>query len=92
MARAGRPQWRRLESYRGLLPAESPEYLKELFCLECACHAGDSRESFQRTGLLGSHSHNALAISVHPNFQDSLDTSCNIAAEPGGEPTPNLLF
>jgi len=25
-------QWRRLESYRALLPAESPEYLKELFC------------------------------------------------------------
>jgi len=25
-------QWRRLESYRGLLPAESPDYLKELFC------------------------------------------------------------
>jgi hypothetical protein len=25
-------QWRRLEAYRTLLPAESPEYLKELFC------------------------------------------------------------
>ncbi len=25
-------QWRRLESYRALLPADSPEYLKELFC------------------------------------------------------------
>jgi hypothetical protein len=25
-------QWRRLETYRILLPAESPEYLKELFC------------------------------------------------------------
>jgi len=25
-------QWRKLESYRALLPAESPEYLKELFC------------------------------------------------------------
>src|SRR5260221_12531145 len=25
-------QWRRLEAYRALLPAESPEYLKELFC------------------------------------------------------------
>jgi hypothetical protein len=24
--------WRRLESYRTLVPAESPEYLKELFC------------------------------------------------------------
>jgi hypothetical protein len=25
-------QWRRLEAYRSLLPADSPEYLKELFC------------------------------------------------------------
>jgi hypothetical protein len=25
-------QWRRLETYRTLLPADSPEYLKELFC------------------------------------------------------------
>lgn len=25
-------QWRRLEAYRTLLPADSPEYLKELFC------------------------------------------------------------
>src|SRR5438445_3901268 len=25
-------QWRRLESYREVLPADSPEYLKELFC------------------------------------------------------------
>ena len=25
-------QWRRLEGYRSLLPADSPEYLKELFC------------------------------------------------------------
>jgi hypothetical protein len=25
-------QWRRLEAYRRLLPADSPEYLKELFC------------------------------------------------------------
>ena len=25
-------QWRRLESYRALLPADSPDYLKELFC------------------------------------------------------------
>lgn len=24
--------WRRLEAYRALLPADSPEYLKELFC------------------------------------------------------------
>jgi hypothetical protein len=24
--------WRRLEAYRALLPAESPDYLKELFC------------------------------------------------------------
>jgi hypothetical protein len=24
--------WRKLEAYRALLPAESPEYLKELFC------------------------------------------------------------
>ena len=24
--------WRRLEAYRTLLPADSPEYLKELFC------------------------------------------------------------
>ena len=25
-------QWRRLEAYRALLPADSPDYLKELFC------------------------------------------------------------
>ena len=25
-------QWRKLEAYRGLVPADSPEYLKELFC------------------------------------------------------------
>jgi hypothetical protein len=25
-------QWRRLEAYRGLLPADSPDYLKVLFC------------------------------------------------------------
>lgn len=25
-------QWRRLEAYRALLPADSPQYLKELFC------------------------------------------------------------
>jgi hypothetical protein len=25
-------QWRKLEAYRTLLPAESPDYLKELFC------------------------------------------------------------
>jgi len=31
-SRRAAAQWRRLESYRGLLPAESPEYLKELFC------------------------------------------------------------
>jgi hypothetical protein len=31
-SRKAAAQWRRLESYRALLPAESPEYLKELFC------------------------------------------------------------
>jgi hypothetical protein len=31
-ARRAASQWRRLESYRALLPANSPEYLKELFC------------------------------------------------------------
>lgn len=31
-SRGAAAQWRRLESYRVLLPAESPEYLKELFC------------------------------------------------------------
>ena len=31
-SRRAAAQWRRLESYRALLPAESPEYLKELFC------------------------------------------------------------
>lgn len=25
-------QWRKLQTYRALLPADSPEYLKELFC------------------------------------------------------------
>jgi hypothetical protein len=25
-------QWRKLEAYRALLPADSPDYLKELFC------------------------------------------------------------
>ena len=25
-------QWRKLEAYRALLPAEAPDYLKELFC------------------------------------------------------------
>jgi len=25
-------RWRKLEAYRALLPAESPDYLKELFC------------------------------------------------------------
>jgi hypothetical protein len=25
-------QWRRLEAYRTMLPADSPDYLKELFC------------------------------------------------------------
>jgi len=29
---------------RILLPAESPEYLKELFCSNAACNSGDSRE------------------------------------------------
>lgn len=24
--------WRKLEAYRALLPAEAPDYLKELFC------------------------------------------------------------
>jgi hypothetical protein len=31
-SRSAAIQWRRLESYRALLPANSPEYLKELFC------------------------------------------------------------
>ena len=31
-SRRAAAQWRRLESYRALLPAASPEYLKELFC------------------------------------------------------------
>jgi len=31
-SRKAAAQWRQLESYRGLLPANSPEYLKELFC------------------------------------------------------------
>jgi hypothetical protein len=31
-SRRAAKQWRKLESYRALLPAESPEYLKELFC------------------------------------------------------------
>jgi hypothetical protein len=31
-SRKAATQWRRLESYRALLPADSPEYLKELFC------------------------------------------------------------
>jgi hypothetical protein len=31
-SRGAAKQWRKLESYRALLPAESPEYLKELFC------------------------------------------------------------
>ncbi|HLZ92714.1 MAG TPA: hypothetical protein VKQ28_13455 [Candidatus Acidoferrum sp.] len=31
-SRKAAAQWRRLEAYRALLPAESPEYLKELFC------------------------------------------------------------
>jgi hypothetical protein len=31
-SRRAATQWRKLESYRALLPAESPEYLKELFC------------------------------------------------------------
>jgi hypothetical protein len=31
-SRSAASQWRRLEGYRALLPADSPEYLKELFC------------------------------------------------------------
>ncbi len=31
-SRRAATQWRRLEAYRSLLPADSPEYLKELFC------------------------------------------------------------
>jgi hypothetical protein len=31
-SRKAAAQWRRLEAYRALLPADSPEYLKELFC------------------------------------------------------------
>ncbi len=31
-SRRAATQWRRLEGYRSLLPADSPEYLKELFC------------------------------------------------------------
>jgi hypothetical protein len=31
-SRTAAAQWRRLEAYRALLPADSPEYLKELFC------------------------------------------------------------
>jgi hypothetical protein len=31
-SRSAAAQWRRLEAYRGLLPADSPDYLKELFC------------------------------------------------------------
>jgi hypothetical protein len=31
-SRKAAAQWRRLEAYRVLLPANSPEYLKELFC------------------------------------------------------------
>jgi len=31
-SRRAAAQWRRLEGYRSLLPADSPEYLKELFC------------------------------------------------------------
>jgi hypothetical protein len=31
-SRKAATQWRRLQTYRALLPADSPEYLKELFC------------------------------------------------------------
>lgn len=31
-SRSTAAQWRRLEAYRALLPADSPDYLKELFC------------------------------------------------------------
>jgi hypothetical protein len=31
-SRAAATLWRRLEAYRALLPADAPEYLKELFC------------------------------------------------------------
>lgn len=31
-SRSAAAQWRRLEAYRALLPADSPDYLKELFC------------------------------------------------------------
>jgi hypothetical protein len=31
-SRRAATQWRRLEAYRALLPADSPGYLKELFC------------------------------------------------------------
>lgn len=31
-SRKAASQWRRLEAYRALVPAESPDYLKELFC------------------------------------------------------------
>ena len=31
-SRSAAGQWRRLEAYRALLPADSPDYLKELFC------------------------------------------------------------
>lgn len=31
-SRKAAAQWRRMEAYRALLPAESPDYLKELFC------------------------------------------------------------
>jgi hypothetical protein len=30
--RTASTNWRKLEAYRGLLPASAPEYLKELFC------------------------------------------------------------
>lgn len=31
-SRSAAAEWRRLEAYRALLPADSPDYLKELFC------------------------------------------------------------
>jgi len=67
-SRRAAAQWRRLESYRGLLPAESPEYLKEPFARMCVPCWRFSRKSFQRNRPLVAIPTTHSAISVHPKL------------------------
>jgi len=81
-SRRAAAQWRRLESYRGLLPAESPEYLKELL-LECACHAGDSRErAFNGTGSW------VAILTTHPQFPHIRNSKIPLTPAATSPPSP----